>query len=633
MMNSTTKMRFAATLCTIAGLAVSAAAQIIHDEVEPNDTKAHALANGVILLNVFDGVRGITTGSSTTAGGAENSADTFLIKTAPAAPGIYRHRISVDQVGNSVNLRGITQSNGVPNFASDAQLQTGTTVSGVARTVQWYGFGKEEQFYLRVNGTTSTTGQYTATLMSTEQVFPIEIGTVQGGEIEITTKGHATADTKLWVFDDNLNPIPEFGNTNMPAPDVGVRSRLVRTFNPGTYYLAVAINNLAVSEPAASDDSLRNSNMVDFPNMVVGASGNSNANVSFAIRDQFGPQVFPALVPTGQAFTVHWYKFTVGTVTENLGACCMPDGTCANFRSDSCTVVQGTFGGVGVACSAVTCDQPGACCVPFQGCLVLSSIQCGNISGANYGGNGSTCAATPCNTPGVTIEQFPGDIVETFAAAPTGNQPSYLGMDGRCLFTTDPFGNGFHVTGGWGFACSISGSSVGASRIAASTSGGLVMDFTVPVKKFGVFLGSNSPSGNLGWLDVYDQNGLIGTATIPQHDNDCGMRWAGWQFSQPVTKLVIRTNYSNGSYMQIALPRVEWDEGSTCYANCDGSTTAPILNVEDFTCFINEFAAASQLPHEQQLTHYANCDQSTTAPVLNVEDFTCFINKFAQGCD
>jgi hypothetical protein len=78
--------------------------------------------------------------------------------------------------------------------------------------------------------------------------------------------------------------------------------------------------------------------------------------------------------------------------------------------------------------------------------------------------------------------------------------------------------------------------------------------------------------------------------------------------------------------------RFFYSMGSTCYANCDGSTTAPILNVEDFTCFINEFAAASQLPHQQQLTHYANCDQSTTAPVLNVEDFTCFINKFAQGC-
>jgi hypothetical protein len=69
-----------------------------------------------------------------------------------------------------------------------------------------------------------------------------------------------------------------------------------------------------------------------------------------------------------------------------------------------------------------------------------------------------------------------------------------------------------------------------------------------------------------------------------------------------------------------------------CYANCDQSTTPPILNVEDFTCFINEFAGAQALPPEQQVTHYANCDQSTTAPVLNVEDFTCFINRFAQGC-
>jgi hypothetical protein len=69
-----------------------------------------------------------------------------------------------------------------------------------------------------------------------------------------------------------------------------------------------------------------------------------------------------------------------------------------------------------------------------------------------------------------------------------------------------------------------------------------------------------------------------------------------------------------------------------CYANCDGSTTQPVLNVEDFTCFINEFAQAQTLPHAQQVTAYANCDGSTTAPVLNVEDFTCFINQFAAGC-
>jgi 6-phosphogluconolactonase (cycloisomerase 2 family) len=71
---------------------------------------------------------------------------------------------------------------------------------------------------------------------------------------------------------------------------------------------------------------------------------------------------------------------------------------------------------------------------------------------------------------------------------------------------------------------------------------------------------------------------------------------------------------------------------TACYANCDGSTVEPILNVDDFTCFITEFSAAQVLPHEQQITAYANCDGSTSAPVLNVDDFTCFIVRFSAGC-
>jgi hypothetical protein len=69
-----------------------------------------------------------------------------------------------------------------------------------------------------------------------------------------------------------------------------------------------------------------------------------------------------------------------------------------------------------------------------------------------------------------------------------------------------------------------------------------------------------------------------------------------------------------------------------CYPNCDGSSVEPLLNVDDFTCFINEYAAATGLPHEQQVMHYSNCDGSTAAPALNVDDFTCFINRYAAGC-
>ena len=67
-----------------------------------------------------------------------------------------------------------------------------------------------------------------------------------------------------------------------------------------------------------------------------------------------------------------------------------------------------------------------------------------------------------------------------------------------------------------------------------------------------------------------------------------------------------------------------WVGGAgACYANCDSSTTPPILNVADFTCFLQRYAAGDL---------YANCDNSTTPPVLNVADFTCFLQRFAGGC-
>jgi hypothetical protein len=65
------------------------------------------------------------------------------------------------------------------------------------------------------------------------------------------------------------------------------------------------------------------------------------------------------------------------------------------------------------------------------------------------------------------------------------------------------------------------------------------------------------------------------------------------------------------------------DVPAVCYANCDSSTSAPILNVLDFNCFLNRFAAGDS---------YANCDGSTEAPVLNILDLACFLNAFASGC-
>jgi subtilase family serine protease len=62
---------------------------------------------------------------------------------------------------------------------------------------------------------------------------------------------------------------------------------------------------------------------------------------------------------------------------------------------------------------------------------------------------------------------------------------------------------------------------------------------------------------------------------------------------------------------------------STCYANCDGSTSSPVLTANDFTCFLTKFRANDP---------YANCDGSTGSPTLTASDFTCFLTAFRAGC-
>jgi trimeric autotransporter adhesin len=123
-----------------------------------------------------------------------------------------------------------------------------------------------------------------------------------------------------------------------------------------------------------------------------------------------------------------------------------------------------------------------------------------------------------------------------------------------------------------------------------------------------------------GFLSGAGNSGYV--AALQGFEDDCGRRLiAGGSFNYDGTP---------GSHRYLAAYNPPPPPG--CYANCDGSTVAPVLNVGDFMCFINEFAGGMSLPHNQQVEHYANCDGSMVAPALNVDDFTCFINAFATGC-
>jgi hypothetical protein len=302
----------------------TASAQIL-PEIEDNHTKALALANGAFILGDGMGVMGTSTGTVTTAGGI-TSADYYLIQNVARPVAIYRHRLTLDSsiAGHTASIRGITQTAapagpwtgtvGTGNAGTDVQHQTHFIPAGSAfRVNQWYGFGKQEQFYYRVTGTASTTASYTAVL-TTEAVIPMALGTFQPGQITITTmnQGH-TSDTDFWVYDSNLDPIVGYGNDDNSidggGTGAGFQGHLVRNYGPGTYYIAMSNFQTANDQPAPSDDRFRTGNLMDFPNIIANGNTGVNINVTFSLIDSTGTYQFPA-TRAGQHDVV-WAQFTV----------------------------------------------------------------------------------------------------------------------------------------------------------------------------------------------------------------------------------------------------------------------------------------------------------------------------------
>ena len=97
-------------------------------------------------------------------------------------------------------------------------------------------------------------------------------------------------------------------------------------------------------------------------------------------------------------------------------------------------------------------------------------------------------------------------------------------------------------------------------------------------------------------------------------------------------------NAAAGDYhLQLTSPAI--DRGSTYFydglaVDLDAKPrqveilSAPNLGYSLYGPYIDIGAYEAQVP----ASCYANCDNSTAAPVLNVLDFACFLNKFAAGC-
>jgi hypothetical protein len=145
-------------------------AQTNHNEVEPNSNKAESTVPA-FCLSPGDTLNGLTTGTSTTAGSTlATTVDYWRVQTCTLPPGIYRHQLVLTTggtAGHTGTVRGLNQTGtvGVGGTAgtADTVLQTSSTTTTPPRMNQWYGFGKGEQFYYRVAGTTSTTANYVST--------------------------------------------------------------------------------------------------------------------------------------------------------------------------------------------------------------------------------------------------------------------------------------------------------------------------------------------------------------------------------------------------------------------------------------------------------------------------------------
>jgi hypothetical protein len=376
-----------------------------------------------------------------------------------------------------------------------------------------------------------------------------------------------------------------------------------------------------------------------------------------------------------------------------IGACCFGNGTCQFITYANCQSGGGNFRGENVTCAAANCPQPGACCLSDGSCTFVFEAAC-NTAGGTWAGGNVTCAAANC--PAATACCFFSSCAQLVPSActaqggisfsgtcATANCPTFQIVENLPGVFTDIAITGAIIATGDDasvpFFSSVTNTLMPSANMFASTNG------VVSSVQFTAFSNTALPAASAGramfplWDDLFadpSQNGAVLHQGLTENGiNVHIVQWdnvrlfggtATGRFQVKIFEsgpVLIQYIYDNvafasngagatigyqaagtpGSQLQYSLNSatvpsgtilsiISSGGGGACYANCDGSTVAPILNVEDFTCFINEFASAQSLPPAQQVNHYANCDGSTIAPVLNVEDFTCFVNAFAQGC-
>ncbi len=266
-------------------------------------------------------------------------------------------------------------------------------------------------------------------------------------------------------------------------------------------------------------------------------------------------------------------------VPPGQGACCSPTGACSVTTAGSCAAAGGVYAG-----DLRTCEQ--ACGVAAYSGPMVGIADGTGLSGCGAAAVGQVEVRDSFVVAGVGVgvritHPYQGDLKFWLKHENTGTAVMLVDRPG---VPQSPFG----------FANDNYGASLTNMFIALD---GAALRYDTPVVGIDNVSGPWKPEGSLGAFAGED---AAGTWTLSVQD--CAMG-------------------ETGSVVGFAL--VFAKDQPPCYANCDGSSLAPVLTANDFQCFINRFAAASSM---------ANCDESTSMPNLTANDFQCFINAFAAGC-
>jgi hypothetical protein len=345
-------------------------------------------------------------------------------------------------------------------------------------------------------------------------------------------------------------------------------------------------------------------------------------------------QFYP-LLTTGGAQTAPFEPAHHVACGQVQGACCLFDGTCQRLSQASCGNASGVYHGNGSLCSGTNCPLPpaGACCRD-SGCAVVSQAICA-ATGGTYHGDNSACAGAGCAAANAYLETTDAGDLPSNAAVVNNGTGTLSVIHGAFSEFTDADMYRIRICDPANFSATMTWSGIGEISLFKTDGSGIAQRF-----------GFNGPTAITNQF----------VSALPAGDFDLAVS-AFWKSPQDTLSnnlwLGIHGDPPNQTFDNIerapdgpgaASPIDHWDQGGgqdgpytitltgacfvaggapPCYANCDASTTAPVLNVLDFTCFLQKFAAGIA---------YANCDASTTSPVLNVLDFTCFLQKYAAGC-